>query len=650
MRAFLLFLTIPFSLTLFSQKETAHWITTGGIHFDFNYDPVRISYDYPQMANSLSGTAISDSLGNLLFFTDGIKLYDRNGDLVLGGEDLGGIDGAVQNTQICPILCTGRYYIFGTDVLMTTTMDTTCCDTLWGPFDNYRLHYTLVEVDGDTNVSIIEKNVSLGQSVIGNFEVALHEDKEHLWLTTINLDTAYYFETWLFDTEQVLDQSKRYIERNGVLLALVEQQGYPFKIRFNPSATRIYTDNLPHYEFDVGSGRIDSAMLGAGNLNYPFVSNPYYDTLNFYKRDFFYWSADTSYYFTSKDYKGLSVNNSEFSTVYDWDGDDKDYSLFALRLLDNHGIEYGQFLPSYGNILSPYDDHEYVRSRENYQNLLKVSRYEEEPELYWWRTREIYYRFPTEVLARNFTQPRYPHYITYPNNKAPQRVYDYEVTSDKVCSGNEIQISANVPSNANINYFIIEGDTLFTDQNTLQKVVQGSGYSTGQISFSGSCYDQEGTFEYFVDSPIITELEEEYVVNLCDSNSLMISIPYENIGSVMWGDSDTSHVKELGLGSYELTLSNSCETIVERTEVVAKPEIEISNVITTNGDGKNDYFELDDLSPNHELTIRNRWGKVIYKTTNYQNEWSGYDQLSGTYFYELINNECYYTGWIQLLK
>ncbi|MFM7387338.1 MAG: gliding motility-associated C-terminal domain-containing protein, partial [Bacteroidota bacterium] len=53
------------------------------------------------------------------------------------------------------------------------------------------------------------------------------------------------------------------------------------------------------------------------------------------------------------------------------------------------------------------------------------------------------------------------------------------------------------------------------------------------------------------------------------------------------------------------------------------------NVITANGDGVNDLFEIQNLPENTEVIILNRWGKVVFSSTNYQNNWNGEDN-SGT--------------------
>ncbi len=75
------------------------------------------------------------------------------------------------------------------------------------------------------------------------------------------------------------------------------------------------------------------------------------------------------------------------------------------------------------------------------------------------------------------------------------------------------------------------------------------------------------------------------------------------------------------------------------------PELYPYNIITPNGDGMNDVFIIENIEhyPNAELTIFNRWGRKIYHTVGYQNNWGGKvnDELlpNSTYYYVLELNE-----------
>ena len=63
--------------------------------------------------------------------------------------------------------------------------------------------------------------------------------------------------------------------------------------------------------------------------------------------------------------------------------------------------------------------------------------------------------------------------------------------------------------------------------------------------------------------------------------------------------------------------------------------IVLCDIITRNGDGFNDFLEIRNLElyDNTRLTIYNRWGGVVHRATNYQNDWDGGNVPDGVYFY-----------------
>lgn len=64
-------------------------------------------------------------------------------------------------------------------------------------------------------------------------------------------------------------------------------------------------------------------------------------------------------------------------------------------------------------------------------------------------------------------------------------------------------------------------------------------------------------------------------------------------------------------------------------------DIIIPNVYTPNDDGVNDFFVIDgiDLLKNCELKIYNRWGRKVYESDSYKNDWDGKGFAEGTYYY-----------------
>ena len=75
--------------------------------------------------------------------------------------------------------------------------------------------------------------------------------------------------------------------------------------------------------------------------------------------------------------------------------------------------------------------------------------------------------------------------------------------------------------------------------------------------------------------------------------------------------------------------------------------------ISPNNDGYNDTFELKGYDVK-SLKIYNRYGKLVYSTTNYANNWEGQSNEGnklpvGTYFYHIIYDEnLEKTGWVYM--
>ena len=64
------------------------------------------------------------------------------------------------------------------------------------------------------------------------------------------------------------------------------------------------------------------------------------------------------------------------------------------------------------------------------------------------------------------------------------------------------------------------------------------------------------------------------------------------------------------------------------------PIIVIPNVFSPNGDGVNDLFTIQNLLlyDYRSIIIYNRWGKVVYSSNQYNNDWDGKNVADGVYF------------------
>ena len=116
----------------------------------------------------------------------------------------------------------------------------------------------------------------------------------------------------------------------------------------------------------------------------------------------------------------------------------------------------------------------------------------------------------------------------------------------------------------------------------------------------------------------------------------------DNSGAVNGTELDPSELAEGSEYSFTYTSGTDCIskqtfTILATNDCVVEPcespdGIEISKVVTANNDGINDLFEVSDVEScgfTAAVIIFNRWGKIVYQSDNYQNDWGGYNQEGG---------------------
>lgn len=82
---------------LYAQKHDYNWVTGfnynspepfGNIRMDFNFSPTKVFKENLKMNFQISRGTFSDSLGNLLFYTNGIRIFNKNRQLMEGGDTI----------------------------------------------------------------------------------------------------------------------------------------------------------------------------------------------------------------------------------------------------------------------------------------------------------------------------------------------------------------------------------------------------------------------------------------------------------------------------------------------------------------------------------------------------------------------------------
>lgn len=104
-------------------------------------------------------------------------------------------------------------------------------------------------------------------------------------------------------------------------------------------------------------------------------------------------------------------------------------------------------------------------------------------------------------------------------------------------------------------------------------------------------------------------------------------------------------------GAYTVTLKAynklGCEMVITKSIDVPEGDGKVPNVITPNNDGKNDNFVTG--FKNAAVEIYNRYGKLIFNSKNYQNDW-GSGITAGTYYYTIKTDtgaDC--KGWVTVI-
>lgn len=149
------------------------------------------------------------------------------------------------------------------------------------------------------------------------------------------------------------------------------------------------------------------------------------------------------------------------------------------------------------------------------------------------------------------------------------------------------------------------------------------------------------------------EAKIDFTIDTC-AGTIQFNCLTENVFSYLWqfpnGETSTEenpvlpidkvNNKEVSLVINRLTpCGDSTKTNVVYTEEIKK--VKTANVFTPNNDGLNDFFLLDGLTTpcdEAEITVYNRWGQEMYRSTSTNFKWDGKDgngsnATDGVYFY-----------------
>jgi gliding motility-associated-like protein len=145
------------------------------------------------------------------------------------------------------------------------------------------------------------------------------------------------------------------------------------------------------------------------------------------------------------------------------------------------------------------------------------------------------------------------------------------------------------------------------------------------------------------------------IEQFCADSTIKLSVNQE-FKSYLWHNGETSSsivLRRNANDEYSVSVTDSnCANSVQK-KIDCSTFIYIPNIFTPNNDNVNDLFRIHNLDlTSWKLEIYNRWGKQVFNSEPYHNNWDGNGLPDGMYLYQLINTkeDKKMKGWVEILR
>ncbi|GAA3934107.1 hypothetical protein GCM10022406_18330 [Hymenobacter algoricola] len=169
------------------------------------------------------------------------------------------------------------------------------------------------------------------------------------------------------------------------------------------------------------------------------------------------------------------------------------------------------------------------------------------------------------------------------------------------------------------------------------------------------CLVRDSTLVTLLGVPALPRLPADTLT--CADEPLTLRLPPAPAGlTYRWSDGSTGPAFTTRTdGPVTLTVRNRCLSATATVQVRRQDcaPLTIPNIVTPNGDQKNDFFRVQAPSPRTlELTVYDRWGRQQYHAADYRNTWPAPNLPDGIYYYYLLDQTYHrrYRGWVQVMR
>ena len=554
LKRYTLFLILTFTLqtpVVFGQLQNNNWVFGYGASVNFS-GPILVGSSNAAINSNESTASVSDpSTGQLLFYTDGRKVWNANNQVMPNGANLlgGFYNSCTQGALIVPFPEDNqRYYLFTLEELEALSLS---------PVVDNGLRYSVVDMTlngGLGDVQVATMNTPLSNDLTEKLIVIRSTEIQGFWVIA-HKKNVNEFLAWKIDACGV--NAQPVVSAVGSIFSISPffgaYEAWAGAMDASPDGNRIgmpidWSDRIEFFDFNKTTG---------------VVSNP------------------------------LTVNVTDDSTP--------------------------GFLRKYGACFSP-DGSKFYYTNINSVYQLNLSTY----------TSAAIASSITLIYSPILEPNGYPclQIEQAPNNKLYVAIGNAG-RLDEISNPNALGLGCAYASNA-----VSFGPA--TCQLGLPAQVPLGGFPASSIIafLPDSCVQSSNSFSIATASPI-NQINWNFGDQASGANNVSSSLnpihQFSEIGTyqitaIVEFDCYTDTVTQ------NITLFNCTDTI---TPILA---FEFPNVITPNNDGINDLFEIDNLPENTEVIILNRWGNIVFSSTNYQNNWDGKDNsgkalVDGVYAY-----------------
>ena len=554
LKRYSLFLILTFTLQIpvvFAQLQNNNWIFGYGARVNFS-GPIPVGSSNAAINSNESTASVSDpSTGQLLFYTDGRKVWNANNQVMPNGSNLlgGFYNSCTQGALIVPFPEDNqRYYLFTLEELEALS---------FSPVVDNGLRYSVVDMTlngGLGDIQVATMNTPLATDLTEKLIVIRSTEIQGFWVIA-HKKNANEFLAWKIDACGVSAQPV--VSTVGSIFASVPigaTEAWAGAMDASPDGNRIgmpidWSDRIEFFDFNKTTG---------------VVSNP------------------------------LTVNVTDDSSP--------------------------GFLRKYGACFSP-DGSKFYYTNINSVYQLNLSTY----------TSAAIASSNTFIYSPNLEPNGYPclQIEQAPNNKLYVAIGNAG-RLDEISNPNSLGLDCDYVTNA-------VGFSPATCQLGLPAQVPLGGFAASlTISFlPDSCLQSSISFS-IPSTSSINQINWDFGDPTSGANNVSTSLnpshQFSEIGiyqitAIVEFDCYTDTITE------NITLFKCTDTV---TPILP---LEFPNVISANDDGINDLFEIQNLTKNTEVIILNRWGNVVFSSSNYQNNWDGKDtsgkELSdGVYTYK----------------